>query len=531
MSIQNFFFTFFLIKKQTFKKGCVDTMQLFFNFILSVSPILLALVCLIWLKISGMHTAIYSYLLAVIISLLPFHFETSLKDLLHSSIQGLLISITVIYVLIFGLLLYNVLSESRAINIISNRLSVFCRSPVEQGLLISSALGPFLEATSGFGIGIVIAAPLYLSLGFQPRKAALLSLLTQSAVPWGALAIGTVINTELSSVPLNELGKYSALVSIPLYFFYTVMVVIISGGKRAIKNYFLEILIVSTTLSLTTWLISAYVSTELAGVLAGFTSPLCLITYWKLKELIYKKFAKEVAVSKSTLLTNKRDFLKAIIPYLILTTYIFISHFYSSLKLILTNVMVVRLPKYNFHLELLYSPGFALFLASIVTIGIYRLKMFQIKSCIIRTTQQVYPASMATIGFVAMSSVMQQSGMTDFIATNVATLLGSWFIIASPIIGAIGGFMSGSNSASNAMFSHFQSTMANKLHSSELLYATSQNVSASNMTMASPSRVALVASITKNSGNEGQLVRDILPISLTAMLIIIIFILCLNFFT
>ncbi|QNU23611.1 L-lactate permease [Geobacillus zalihae] len=76
-----------------------------------------------------------------------------------------------------------------------------------------------MEATSGFGIGIVIAAPLYLSLGFQPRKAALLSLLTQSAVPWGALAIGTVINAELSSVPLNELGKYSALVSIPLYFF------------------------------------------------------------------------------------------------------------------------------------------------------------------------------------------------------------------------------------------------------------------------------------------------------------------------
>lgn len=120
--------------------------------------------------------------------------------------------------------------------------------------------------------------------------------------------------------------------------------------------------------------------------------------------------------------------------------------------------------------------------------------------------------------------------MTNFLAANIAALVGSWFIIASPLIGAISGFMSGSNSAANAMFSHFQSTMAEQLHSPALLYATAQNVSASNMTMASPSRIALAAAITNQSGQEGQFVRDILPIAFVALLIIMSSIVGLGFF-
>ncbi|GMA57293.1 hypothetical protein GCM10025858_17960 [Alicyclobacillus sacchari] len=67
----------------------------------------------------------------------------------------------------------------------SSLFARYAQTPVQQALLISAALGLFLEATTGFGIGIVIAAPLYLAMGFEPSKAAILSLLTQSAVPWG----------------------------------------------------------------------------------------------------------------------------------------------------------------------------------------------------------------------------------------------------------------------------------------------------------------------------------------------------------
>ncbi|KYD31375.1 L-lactate permease [Parageobacillus toebii] len=485
------------------------------HFLLAGMPILFALICMVWLKMPALHTAVCSYGLAFALAF--FSFDASVQDLLHSSIRGILLSGTVIYVLVFGLFLYNLLNESGAMNRMSYGLSRFCRSQAEQGLLISAALGPFLEAVSGFGIAVVIAAPLYFSLGFSAKKTMMLSLLTQSAVPWGALAIGTVINAELSGVPLHQLGEYSAMVSTPLFLFYAVVIVAISDGKKSIRQYFDSIIIVSFVLSFVTWASSVYISTELAGVLAGGAAAFLLIAYWKLKATISQKRGKDAAAHA---VINKGDFWKAMVPYAVLTIYIFVSHFSAACKRIVTSILVIQWPEYHFRLELLYSPGFALFLASLTAIWLYRLTSVQLKTCIEKTIKQVYPAVIATTGFIAMSSVMEGSGMTNFLAAHIAALVGSWFIIASPLIGAISGFMSGSNSAANAMFSHFQSTMAEQLHSPALLYATAQNVSASNMTMASPSRIALAAAITNQSGQEGQFVRDILPIAFAALLII-----------
>ncbi|MFC4182158.1 L-lactate permease [Saccharococcus thermophilus] len=495
------------------------------HFLLAGLPILFALICLVWLKMPALYTAVCSYGLAFALAF--FSFDASVQDLLHSSIHGMLLSVTVIYVLVFGLLLYNLLNESGAMNIIAYGLFRFCHSPAEQGLLISAALGPFLEAVSGFGIAVVIAAPLYLSLGFSAKKTMMLSLLTQSAVPWGALAIGTVINAELSRVPLHQLGEYSAMASIPLYIFYTFIVVAVSGGKKSVKQHLDSIFLVSSVLSLVTWATSAYVSTELAGVLAGGAAGCVLIAYWKLKSFISNR---EIETFASHVQMLKGNFYKAVVPYAVLTVYIFVSHFSAACKRIVTDALVIQLPEYRFHLELLYSPGFALFIASLIAVWLYQINVARLAVCIKKTLRQVYPAGMATMGFIAMSSVMEGSGMTHFLAAHIAALVGSWFIIASPLIGAIGGFMSGSNSAANAMFSHFQSTMAEQLHHPALLYATAQNVSASNMTMASPSRIALAASITNRSGQEGQFVRDILPIAFAALLIIMSSIVGLGFF-
>jgi hypothetical protein len=90
--------------------------------------------------------------------------------------------------------------------------------------------------------------------------------------------------------------------------------------------------------------------------------------------------------------------------------------------------------------------------AGIVT---YRLSGKQIRDCVRRTIQQVYPATVSTIGFVAMSTVMQQAGMIDFLARHMAAWVGTGFMLVSPIIGGLGGFITGSNSAANAMLAPF----------------------------------------------------------------------------
>ncbi|EPZ42147.1 L-lactate permease [Alicyclobacillus acidoterrestris] len=355
-------------------------MPSWFAVLMSALPILVALILLIGFKVSSLRTAVCVYGLAVVLAAMKTPFQMPLVAIGLASIQGLLLSLVIVLVLIFGLLLYNVLQVGGAIETISSAFTRRAHLPVQQALLISAALGPFLEATSGFGIGIVIAAPLFLAVGFSPRKTVLLSLLTQTAVPWGALAVGTVINAELSNVSLHALGMTSALATIPLYLMYTVAVVLI-----------------------------------------------------------------------------------------------------------------------------------------------YRLSWTQACRCFVNTLRQAYPAVVSTVGYIAMSTVMQKAGMINCISSAIAFLFGGSFLLVSPLIGGLGGFISGSNSAANAMFAPFQSAMAHKLHSSALLYATSQNVSAANMSYASPSRISLATVVSKQVGREGEFIRKVLPLSLAAVAIVIVF--------
>lgn len=51
--------------------------------------------------------------------------------------------------------------------------------PARRALILVLGLSVFFESATGFGIGIVVAAPLFVALGYRPRDAALLALAGQ----------------------------------------------------------------------------------------------------------------------------------------------------------------------------------------------------------------------------------------------------------------------------------------------------------------------------------------------------------------
>lgn len=62
-------------------------------------------------------------------------------------------------------------------------------------------IGPFAESATGYGVGQVAIASMIRSTGAKPMHAVLLGLFSQTLVPWGAMAIGTIVGAELSGVP------------------------------------------------------------------------------------------------------------------------------------------------------------------------------------------------------------------------------------------------------------------------------------------------------------------------------------------
>lgn len=54
-----------------------------------------------------------------------------------------------------------------------------------QMLLMCFGICPLIESVSGFGIGFMVAAPIFLSLGYKPFQAVLLSFIGLLASSWG----------------------------------------------------------------------------------------------------------------------------------------------------------------------------------------------------------------------------------------------------------------------------------------------------------------------------------------------------------
>jgi lactate permease len=69
-------------------------------------------------------------------------------------------------------------------------------------------------------------------------------------------------------------------------------------------------------------------------------------------------------------------------------------------------------------------------------------------------------SSLGTAAMVGMAVTMEHAGMTHLLARGIARLAGAAFPLAAPFIGALGAFITGSNTNSNVIFGDLQQSVA-----------------------------------------------------------------------
>jgi lactate permease len=112
--------------------------------------------------------------------------------------------------------------------------------------------------------------------------------------------------------------------------------------------------------------------------------------------------------------------------------------------------------------------------------------------------------------FVIAGQVVASSGAAALLASG-ATAFGGLYLAVAPVVGALGGWLTGSNAASNALFMPPQVEAARELGDSATLTAATQNVSGSHASLLAPQRVVLAATATGLLGREGDITRAALP--------------------
>lgn len=490
----------------------------FLDISLALLPIVVIFVLLFVLKQSSVTAGLISYIVAAMIAAIAPFYTLNVTSLFEATMEGLLLTVLVAYVLLFGIWLFHLMNEAGLIQTIAAHISKSTSDPARQALILVIAFSPLVESVSGFGIAVIVIAPILIALGFPRYKAAVLALVSLTAVPWGALSTGSVIGANLADISIHTFGAGTAVLSIPVFFYFTLITVFIVGGWKEIRKKWFEIIAVSTALTLAIWVFSRFVSVELAGVFASLVALSVEMIFVHFAEAKRKKSEAEASVEDSV----QKSLLKALSPYLLLTGILFLSRLVPVLNEWLTTHAVVEIEKYAFELPLFYSPGFFLFLTCLFAILVFKINLPLIRKSFVATIKQWVPVNVSMFGFVAMAQVMAYSGMTTLLAEVGSEKLGTAFVLLSPVIGAIGGFLTGSNTGSNAMFIKLQVQTANLLNISPELVANSQNASAGHVTMASPSRVLLGASVSGIRHEEANLLKTMAKIAGFALLLIII---------
>ncbi|WP_420230632.1 L-lactate permease [Psychrobacter sp. ER1] len=144
--------------------------------------------------------------LAVTAALALFVWDMTLNRVSSSIIQGMVITVSVLWIVFGAIFLLNTLKHTGAIAVIRAGFTNVSPDRRVQAIIIAWCFGCFLEGAAGFGTAAAIAAPLLVAIGFPALGAVLMGMMIQSTpVSFGAVGTPIVIgvNKGLDTVAIS----------------------------------------------------------------------------------------------------------------------------------------------------------------------------------------------------------------------------------------------------------------------------------------------------------------------------------------
>jgi len=486
------------------------------NFFLALLPVLVILFLMVGFRWGASRAGAAGYLISLVIAITVFGAGSQLLAVAHG--KALLLTADVLFIIWMAFLLFRVADEAGAIKTIGDALPHLTADKGMQALIIGWAFASFLQGVGGFGVPVAVIAPIMVGLGFPPLSAVVIPSLGHGwAVTFGSL--GSSFNAMMAATGLPEelLGPPAAiflgLAGIGVGF----MVTHAAGGWSAIRRLWWPTLILGVVMGVTQylgvlaglWNIGSFLG-GLAGLLVGF--PLA------------RRFKGE-ASDNGTL--DSRRLLIALSGYAVLIGITLGIQLIPSIRAALGKVVfTLDFPAVSTALG--YSTpagvgrkipffrhaGAILFYASTIAYLIYRRAGWYKPGAATRIVSgmihRVMSSSVGIASMVAMAVVMQHAGMTETLARGLAEGVGSFFPFVSPWIGALGAFMTGSNTNSNVVFSALQMRTAELLGYTVAVILAAQTSGAALGSVIAPTKVVVGASTGGMEGREGEVMRKML---------------------
>jgi len=502
-------------------------------------PIVVLLTLLAGFRVRPHLCAIAGAAAAVIIAIVAFGMPPRLAviSFLYGTAFGFL---KIVWIVIAAVFLYDISVDTGQFEIMKQSIAAITPDRRLQVLLVAFAFGAFLEGAAGFGAPVAIAGAFMIGLGFRPFQAAVLNLIANTApVAWGA--IGTPVHTlaAVTALPESDLSAmvgrilpWTALI-VPFWLVRT----FVSWSETF--EVFPAILVVGISFAGVQYFWSNHVDSNLVDIAAGIASIIATLLFlrvwqpkriWRFEDERGEDAAK-VKRGEFAIVHTPGQLAKAWMPFALLSLFVLlwglpvvktamgkyttpafktggwaVPYLHQAVFRAQPVVMKPTAENAKFDLNWLTATGTGCFFAAIIAGLLLGLKPGRIFKIFGGTMYRLRFAIIAMACMLGLGYVTRYSGM-DAVLGLAFTRTGWFFPFFGAYIGWLGVALTGSDTASNALFGGLQRITAQQLNLSPILMCATNSAGGVMGKMIDAQSICIATAATNQVGNEGSIFR------------------------
>jgi lactate permease len=495
--------------------------------LLALAPVLIVLILLLWRRMAADTAGLLGWVAALLVTWL--HFQTPLPVVLTASLGGVVASLPITLMVATSILQITIMVETGAIaRVVALIKSVAPRDQVVQIMIVNIGFGTLLAALGATPVSIL--PPIMLAMGYSSFIAIALPALGYDALTtYALLGIPVVVFAGFVGLPVNEVGGYFARFMPVISTCIALGMLWIVGGWKMIWRGSIPALLSGVTAGVIAIGMNAIGMVTLTGIAAGLGVILVMLAYL----LLTRKALWDTAglTAADHLSIERMPLWKAASPWLVLT-------FFA----VLVNAPILPLFDLTFKtwampleiipgapekLRLFWQAYFWILVSTLVTLPLLKPQPGQMSAFLQKWLKRAPRPMLASAVFFAIAFLINHSGkgldwtlanpqnnMVVILAEASTNAFGRFYPFVAPFLGLLGGFVSGSEASSIAMFTTLHLSTAEKIGAIGLLIAAASGIGGGLASVISPAKLQNAAAAIDRIGEESSVLRVTFVISM-----------------
>jgi lactate permease len=472
--------------------------------------------------VAGLIVVVVTCLLSTVIWRFPVWL--ALNTLLWGSASGVF---PVSYIILGSIFLYNLVVAGDQVRVMRQTLEMITRDRRLQAILIAFGFGALLDASAGFLTPVTVSTSILVALGFEPLQAAEVSLVgCMLPAVMGAMGVPLVVTAKVTGIDPVAVGRAVGGQVPFLFLFVPFIIATIVGGLRNLRDVWAHAAVAGGVYGCALVVLSRAGAVHTAGLIAAISCLGAFVAFCRVRPpaRLFGSAGDDPALGADRV--EMRNARQAWAPFIMLAALVTCWNLPAVTRCLdrfsFTMVFralqgMYRLPpavpvaspvEATMTINLGSSSGTAILIAALLTAVCYKIPTRTVGEVFKRTARQLGPAFLTMATVFGAAYVLNYSGMA--IALGVAlSVSGLAFGAVAPVVTALGAFLTGSNTASAAMFSGLLVASANKIGMPQGLVLAAGSAGAVLGKMISPQCLAAATGAGDIAGQEGVLLSRV----------------------